>query len=43
MVTKKILQKFAAEDVIKKMITVAGQTFIENEKELNTSNQIIQK
>ena len=43
MVTKEeLLQKFVAKDVIKnKMITVAGQMFIEYEKELNNSNQII--
>ena len=43
MVTKKeILQKFSAEDVIKnKMITVAGQMFIEYEKKLDNSNQVI--
>ena len=42
-VTKEeLLQKFVAKDVIKnKMITVAGQTFIEYEKELDNSNQII--
>ena len=43
MVTKEeLLHKFVAKDVIKnKMITVAGQMFIENEKELDNSNQII--
>ena len=43
MVTKEeLLQKFVAKDVIKnKMITVAGQIFIEYEKELDNSNQII--
>ena len=43
MVTKEeLLQKFVAKDVIKnKMITVAGQLFIEYEKELDNSNQII--
>ena len=43
MVTKEeLLQKFVAEDVIKnKMINVAGQMFIEYEKELDISNQII--
>ena len=43
MVTKKeLLQKFIAEDVIKnKMINVAGQMFIEYEKELDNSNRII--
>ena len=43
MVTKQeLLQKFVAKDVIKnKMITVAGQMFIEYEKELDNSNQII--
>ena len=43
MVTKEeLLQKFVAKDVIKnKMIIVAGQMFIEYEKELDNSNQII--
>ena len=43
MVTKEeLLQKFVAKDVIKsKMITVAGQMFIENEKELDNSEKII--
>ena len=43
MVTKEeLLQKFVAKDVIKnKIITVAGQMFIEYEKELDNSNQII--
>ena len=43
MVTKaELLHKFVAKDVIKnKMIIVAGQMFIEYEKELDTSNQII--
>ena len=43
MVTKEeLLHKFVAKDVIKnKMITVAGQMFIEYEKELDNSNQII--
>ena len=43
MVTKvELLQKFVAKDVIKnKMITVAGQMFIEYEKELDNSNQLI--
>ena len=43
MVTKEeLLQKFVAKDVIKnKMLTVAGQMFIEYEKELDNSNQII--
>ena len=42
MVTKEeLLQKFVAKDVIKnKMINVAGQMFIEYEKELDNSNQI---
>ena len=42
-VTKEeLLQKFVAKDVIKnKMITVAGQMFIEYEKELDNSNQTI--
>ena len=43
MVTKEeLLQKFIAKDVKKnKMITVAGQMFIEHEKEIDNSNQII--
>ena len=43
MVTKEeLLHKFVAKDVIKnKMINVAGQIFIEYEKELDNSNQII--
>ena len=43
MVTKEqLLQKFIAKDVIKKkMINVAGQMFIEYEKEKDNSNQII--
>ena len=43
MVTKEeLLHKFIAKDVIKnKMITVAGQMFIEYEKEIDNSNQII--
>ena len=43
MVTKvELLQKFVAKDVIKnKMITVAGQMFIEYEKELDNSNHLI--
>ena len=43
MVTKEeLLQKFVAKDVIKnKMINVAGQMFIEYEKELDIYNQII--
>ena len=43
MVTKvELLQKFVAKDVIKnKTITVAGQMFIEYEKEIDNSNQII--
>ena len=43
MVTKEeLLQKFIAKDVIKnKMINVAGQMFIEYEKEIDNSNQII--
>ena len=43
MVTKEeLLQKFVAKDVIKnKMITVADQKFIEYEKEIDNSNQII--
>ena len=45
MVTKEeLLQKFVAKDVIKnKMINVAGQMFIEYEKELDNSNQIIKE
>ena len=43
MVTKEeLLQKFVAKDVIKnKMINIAGQIFIEFEKEIDNSNQII--
>ena len=43
MLTKEqLLQKFVTRDVIKnKMINVAGQMFIEYEKELSNSNQII--
>ena len=43
MVTKEeLLQKFVAKDVMKnKMINVAGQMFIEYEKEIDNSNQII--
>ena len=42
MVTKELLQKSFVKDVIKnKVITVAGQTFIGIEKELDISNQII--
>ena len=43
MVTKEeLLHKFIAKDVIKnKMINVAGQMFIEYEKEIDKSNQII--
>ena len=43
MVTKEeLLQKFVAKDVIKnKMINVAGQMFIEYEKEIDNSNKII--
>ena len=43
MATKEeLLQKFVAKDLIKnKMINVAGQMFIEYEKELDNSNQII--
>ena len=43
MVTKEeILNKFIAQDVIKnKMINVAGQMFIEYEKEIDNSNQRI--
>ena len=45
MVTKEeLLQKFIAKDVIKnKMINVAGQMFIEYDKELDNSNQIIKE
>ncbi len=39
---EELLQKFVAKDVIKnKLIIVAGQMFIEYEKELDNSNQII--
>ena len=39
-----LLQKFVAKDVIKnKMITVAGQLFIENEKKLDNSNRIFKR
>ena len=39
---EELLQKFVAKDEIKnKMINVAGQMFIEYEKELDNSNQII--
>ena len=39
---EELLQKIGAEDVIKnKVITVAGQMFIEYEKEVENSNQII--
>ena len=43
MVTKEeLLQKFITKDVIKnKMINVAGQMFIEYEKEIDNSNKII--
>ena len=43
MVTKEeLLQKFVAKDVIKnKMINVAGQMFIDYEREIDNSNQII--
>ena len=42
MVTKEeVLQKFVAKDVIKKMITVAGQNFIEYEKKIDKPNEII--
>ena len=43
MVTKEeLLQKFVAKDVMKNNMTnVAGQMFIEYEKELDNSNQII--
>ena len=43
MVTKEeLLQKFVAKDVIKnKMITVAGQMFLEYEKELDNSDKIV--
>ena len=45
MVTKEeLLQKFVAKDVVKnKMINVAGQMFIEYEKELDNSSQIIKR
>ena len=39
---EEILHKFVAKDVIKnKMIAVAGQMFVEYEKELDNSNQTI--
>ena len=42
MIEEERLQKFIAKDIlIKKLITVAGQMFIEYEKELDNSNQII--
>ena len=43
MVTKEeLLHKFFAKGVIKnRMITIAGQMFIEYEKELDNSNQLI--
>ena len=43
MVTREqLLRKFVAKDLEKnKMITVAGQLFIEYEKEIDNSNQII--
>ena len=43
MVTKEeLLHKFIAKDVIKnKMINVAGQMFIEYEREIDDSNQLI--
>ena len=43
MVTKQeLLQNFLAKDVMKtKKITVAGQMFVEYEKELDNSNQTI--
>ena len=43
MITKEeLLQKFVAKDITKnKIITVAGQMFIENEKKLDASNQVI--
>ena len=43
MVTKEeLLQQFVAKDVIKnKMITVAGQMFIEYEKKLDNSDKVI--
>ena len=41
---EELLQKFVAKDVIKnKMITVAGQMFIEYEKQLDNSDKIIKK
>ena len=45
MVTKEeLLHKFIAKDVIKnKMINVAGQMFIEYEKEIDNSNKIIKE
>ena len=42
MVTKEeILQKFVAKVVIEKIFSVAGQMFIEYEKQLDNSNKII--
>ena len=39
-----LLQKFVAKVVIKnKMITVAGQLFIENEKKIDNSNRIFKR
>ena len=45
MVTKEeLIQKFVAKGVLKnKMITVAGQMFFENDRELDNSNQIIKE
>ena len=41
---EEVLQKFVAKDVIKnKMITVAGQMFIEYEKEVDNSDKIIKR
>ena len=44
MVTKELLQKFVAKDVIKdRMITVAGQMFFEYEKKLDNWDKIIKR
>ena len=41
---EELLQKFAAKDVINnKMVTVAGQMFIEYEKKIDSSFQIIKQ
>ena len=44
MVKKELLQKIAAEDVLKnKKITFVGQMFIEYEKEFDNSKEIIKR